>query len=118
ARAGSKSHMRTKPRENLYPANESWGQLTSYCLLRCHPCVPTAWGEWPIYLVAMPGRTVMTTRTSVVPSSCRTRFCMLAYSFYEGDTRILQYATALAKRGDIVDVIALRRKGQPKHEVL
>jgi len=35
---------------------------------------------------------------------------MLAYSFYEGDTRILQYATALAKRGDVVDVIALRRK--------
>ena len=60
----------------------------------------------------------MATRTSVVPSSCRTRFCMLAYSFYEGDTRILQYATALAKRGDVVDVIALRRKGQPKHEVL
>src|SRR5437870_12487314 len=77
--------------------------------------VPTAWGEWPIYLVAMPGRTLMATRTSVVPSSCRTRFCMLAYSFYEGDTRILQYATALAKRGDVVDVIALRRKGQPKH---
>lgn len=41
------------------------------------------------------------------------RVCMIAYSFYEGDTRILQYASALADRGDTVDVIALRRPGQP-----
>jgi glycosyltransferase involved in cell wall biosynthesis len=34
---------------------------------------------------------------------------MVAYAFYESDTRILQYATALAQRGDSVDVIALRR---------
>jgi glycosyltransferase involved in cell wall biosynthesis len=37
------------------------------------------------------------------------RVCMLGYAFYESDTRILQYATALAKRGDTVDVIALKR---------
>jgi glycosyltransferase involved in cell wall biosynthesis len=37
------------------------------------------------------------------------RVCMLAYAFYESDTRILQYATALAQRGDKVDVIALRK---------
>ncbi len=37
------------------------------------------------------------------------RICMLAYAFYESDTRIMQYATALTKRGDVVDVIALRR---------
>lgn len=37
------------------------------------------------------------------------RVCMLAYAFYETDTRIMQYATALAERGDIVDVIALQR---------
>src|ERR1700726_4574200 len=47
------------------------------------------------------------------------RVCMLAYAFYESDTRILQYATALAKRGDIVDVIALKRQDdQPEVEVL
>jgi glycosyltransferase involved in cell wall biosynthesis len=34
---------------------------------------------------------------------------MVTYSFYESDTRLLQYATALTNRGDIVDVIALRR---------
>jgi glycosyltransferase involved in cell wall biosynthesis len=41
--------------------------------------------------------------------SRRLRVCMVAYAFYESDTRILQYATALAQRGDSVDVIALRR---------
>jgi glycosyltransferase involved in cell wall biosynthesis len=47
------------------------------------------------------------------------RVCMLAYSFYESDTRILQYATALAERGDIVDIIALQRDGGlPEHEVI
>jgi glycosyltransferase involved in cell wall biosynthesis len=47
------------------------------------------------------------------------RVCMLAYAFYESDTRILQYATALAERGDTVDVIALQRGGSlPEFEVL
>ncbi len=47
------------------------------------------------------------------------RVCMLAYAFYESDTRILQYATALAKRGDTVDVIALRRDASmPEFEIL
>src|SRR5271165_610120 len=47
------------------------------------------------------------------------RICMLAYAFYESDTRILQYATALAQRGDIVDVIALRRDtSYPEFELL
>lgn len=47
------------------------------------------------------------------------RVCMLVYSFYESDTRVLQYATALAKRGDKVDVIALRRNDEmPEFEVL
>lgn len=46
------------------------------------------------------------------------RICMLAYSFYETDARIKQYATALVERGDIVDVIALRRPDQPARSVL
>ena len=44
--------------------------------------------------------------------------CMVAYSFYESDTRVQQYVKALAQRGDVVDVIALRRRGQPSYEVL
>jgi glycosyltransferase involved in cell wall biosynthesis len=59
-------------------------------------------------------------RTPVVrQENSRLRVCMLAYAFYESDTRILQYATALAERGDIVDVIALRRDdSMPEFEVI
>jgi glycosyltransferase involved in cell wall biosynthesis len=46
------------------------------------------------------------------------KICMLAYSFYETDARVKQYATALVERGDTVDVIALRQPGQPFHSVL
>src|SRR5260370_28942663 len=46
------------------------------------------------------------------------RVCMLAYSFYEIDTRIMQYATALAERGDTVDVFALGGEGGLVFEVL
>ena len=35
------------------------------------------------------------------------RVAMIAYAFYEGNSRIQQYATALAKRGDTVDLICL-----------
>jgi glycosyltransferase involved in cell wall biosynthesis len=49
----------------------------------------------------------------------RIRVCMLAYAFYESDTRILQYAMSLVQRGDTVDVIALRRNdSMPKFEVV
>lgn len=35
---------------------------------------------------------------------------MLSYSFYETDPRVMRYAETLVKRGDNVDVVALRRK--------
>ena len=54
-----------------------------------------------------------------MPQQRRLRICMLAYAFYESDTRILQYATALAKRGDTVDVLALKRDdSHPESEIL
>src|SRR5256885_2570330 len=46
------------------------------------------------------------------------KICMLAYSFYETDARIKQYARALVERGDSVDVIALRQPGQPAQSVM
>lgn len=46
------------------------------------------------------------------------RVCMVTYSFYEGDTRVIQYATALAGRGDQVDVLALRKEGDARFEIL
>ncbi len=43
---------------------------------------------------------------------------MVAYTFYEADNRVRRYAETLAKRGDEVDAIALRRDGQPAFEVI
>lgn len=43
---------------------------------------------------------------------------MVAYSFYESDTRIIQYARSLTRRGDSVDIIALGHLGAPRVEVI
>jgi glycosyltransferase involved in cell wall biosynthesis len=48
----------------------------------------------------------------------RMRACVLAYAFYENDYRVLRYAEALARRGDQVDVIALRSPTRGFHEVI
>lgn len=48
----------------------------------------------------------------------RLRVCMLAYSLYENDGRVMRYAEALAQEGAEVDAIALRREGQPREEWL
>lgn len=37
------------------------------------------------------------------------RVAMITHSFYESDARVARYATTLARRGDAVDVFALRR---------
>jgi glycosyltransferase involved in cell wall biosynthesis len=46
------------------------------------------------------------------------RVCMVAYSFYESDSRIIQYARTLTRRGDSVDIIALAHGGAPAVEVI
>ena len=46
------------------------------------------------------------------------RVCMVAYSFYESDNRVMRYAEALTARGDEVEVFALRREGRLKREVV
>jgi len=46
------------------------------------------------------------------------KVCMVAYAFYESDTRVMRYAEALARRGDRVDIVALRRDEQSSHEAL
>jgi glycosyltransferase involved in cell wall biosynthesis len=43
---------------------------------------------------------------------------MLSYSFYRNDTRVQQYARALAERGDDVDVLALIRASDPEEEIV
>jgi glycosyltransferase involved in cell wall biosynthesis len=47
------------------------------------------------------------------------RICMVTHSFYEADNRVTRYAEALAKRGDQVDIVALRRGNNiPREENL
>lgn len=46
------------------------------------------------------------------------RVCMLTYSFYETDNRVRRYAETLARRGDEVEVISLRRAGQSDYNEL
>lgn len=46
------------------------------------------------------------------------RVCMVAYSFYESDSRIIQYAHSLTRRGDAVDIIALAHTGASRVEVI
>ena len=40
------------------------------------------------------------------------RACMLGYTYYETDNRVMRYSETLAKQGYKVDVIALRKPGQ------
>lgn len=49
------------------------------------------------------------------PPRARTpkRVCMLSYSFYESDKRVMRYAETLAQRGDRVEVIALSQSDNP-----
>lgn len=46
------------------------------------------------------------------------RVCMVAYTFYETDNRVMRYAETLARQGHEVDVLALRRAGASKEEVI
>src|SRR5437867_13272724 len=46
------------------------------------------------------------------------RVCMVAYTFYETDSRVMRYAEALAERGDLVDVFALKKPGTLRIETL
>lgn len=43
---------------------------------------------------------------------------MVVYSFYETDNRVRRYAETLVKRGDEVDVLAIRRDNQPAFEII
>ncbi len=44
--------------------------------------------------------------------------CMISYSVYESDGRVMRYAETLAARGDKVDVIALSRAGRTSDDVI
>jgi glycosyltransferase involved in cell wall biosynthesis len=82
--------------------------------------MPAPWNEAPIplgsYQLPEPNkpnkpRKLPSLRASE-PSSRALRVAMLSYSFYESDNRVRRYAETLARRGDHVDIISLRRPGQ------
>lgn len=50
------------------------------------------------------------------PSSSQIRACMVAYTFYESDGRVMRYGKALAQAGAAVDAVVLRRPGQAAQE--
>jgi len=58
-----------------------------------------------------------TQQASAPPRQAGKRICMLVYSFYEHDNRVMRYARTLAERGDEVDVVALgANEEQPAFE--
>jgi glycosyltransferase involved in cell wall biosynthesis len=46
------------------------------------------------------------------------RACMVGYMFYESDNRVRRYAETLVNHGYEVDVIALKKQGQPRYGTL
>jgi glycosyltransferase involved in cell wall biosynthesis len=58
------------------------------------------------------------TRDEASTSGSGLRVCMLAYTFYETDGRVIRYAEALSRHGAQVDAITLYRPGQVRHEII
>ncbi|HXM93118.1 MAG TPA: glycosyltransferase [Candidatus Dormibacteraeota bacterium] len=46
------------------------------------------------------------------------RICMVAYTFYESDNRVMRYAETLAQLGHQVEVFALQHGSAPREEIL
>lgn len=69
----------------------------------------------PLGLEASPGAR---SATAAAARDRPLRACMLAYTFYENDGRVMRYAEALAQEGAEVDAIVLRREGQAREEML
>jgi glycosyltransferase involved in cell wall biosynthesis len=50
---------------------------------------------------------------SAVGGRATKRVCMVAYSFFENDNRVRRYAQSLARRGDHVEIVSLRKENAP-----
>jgi len=58
-------------------------------------------------------------RSDAVSLAEHKRVCMVTYSHYESDNRVMRYAETLAQRGDEVEVFALRRSPEiPRAELM
>jgi glycosyltransferase involved in cell wall biosynthesis len=57
-------------------------------------------------------------RWTATPNQRPLRVCMVAYTFYETDSRVMRYAETLVQRGDQVDVFVLQRQRTAREESL
>jgi glycosyltransferase involved in cell wall biosynthesis len=46
------------------------------------------------------------------------RVCMVAYTFYESDSRVIMYAEALAQKGAHVDILSLQHQNKIPYEII
>ena len=70
---------------------------------------------------AASGVASMAAEQRAIPPASRRKplhVCLMGALFYETDNRTMRYAETLRRRGDDVDVICVRRPGQPKSYVL
>jgi glycosyltransferase involved in cell wall biosynthesis len=68
--------------------------------------------------MTLPGACATSASNATAVTKRPLRVCMLAYTFYENDGRVMRYAEALAQDGSQVDAIVLRRPGQAAHDTL
>ncbi|HWP85964.1 MAG TPA: glycosyltransferase, partial [Terriglobia bacterium] len=110
--------------------------LTTHPDYICFPGSEPSWDEYPAaryeelleylrtryagqYWQALPREVARHYRAHMEPQArnSRKKVCMVTYSDYESDGRVRRYAEALAKRGDLVEVISLAGKqAQPAEE--
>ena len=65
---------------------------------------------------ALPKEVAQFTTNSLSQPRPPKRVCMVSFSYYEMDNRVMRYAEALAARGDSVDILALRRSKDLSNE--
>ena len=65
---------------------------------------------------ALPKEVAQFTANSLSQPRPPKRVCMVSFSYYEMDNRVMRYAEALAARGDSVDILALRRSKDLSNE--
>jgi glycosyltransferase involved in cell wall biosynthesis len=66
---------------------------------------------------AAPMRLQTVIQEAPVRTASQLNVCMIGYTHYNSDGRVIRYAETLAKRGDRVDFIALKGEGDPDEEV-
>jgi len=99
-----------QPRTSVSEMQTDDGRLDPMRLLeaRAVPSENNAVGMLPMQLKEAPSTELQSGEQPPSMTRRPLRVCMVAYSFYEGDNRVIRYAETLAKCGHHVDVFALQ----------